>query len=129
MGTISSTTAPDDGRLARGRARMREIAHEDKAACRELLDRLVGDLGRPATQLELYTLEQIAARMVRSRRLRSLGRDDREEARLIAQLLRAAGIRQVKPAEPPVPSPLERWRAKQAQADKPAEAPTSGTAL
>lgn len=103
--------------LARARASKKEIAAQAEAERRALYDRLIADLGRPATGMEECAYEQISAKMIRSRRLRAQGRDDREETRAIAQLMRAAGIRQVKPAPAPKKSLAEQLREGEARSD------------
>jgi hypothetical protein len=45
------------------------------------------------TAIERTVIEQISARVVKARRLRRQGRDDSEQARLIAQLVRSIGMK------------------------------------
>lgn len=102
MDSISpnTTITADDGRRARGRARMREIAAEDAAKRQRLVTELLAELGRPAGAVDRVTAETLAATVVRADRLRMAGRCDLEERRLVVQLQRALGLRPA-PAGPP----------------------------
>jgi hypothetical protein len=93
----------DDARRQRGRDRMKEIAREDEAERQRVESQLVADFGRVPSAIEACVIEQIAARMVRARRLRQQGRDDTEQSRLIAQLLRSIGLKPAAPAAKPDP--------------------------
>jgi len=84
--------------LARGRIRMREIARESEAERKAIEADLLASLGRTATPLDRIAAESISAAVVRARRLRACGRDDSEQRRQIAQLMRASGFRPDKPA-------------------------------
>jgi hypothetical protein len=59
-----TTTA--GGRLARGRARRREIAVEDAAKRQRLVAELLAELGRPAGAVDRDTAETLAATVVRA---------------------------------------------------------------
>jgi len=72
---------------------MQEIAHESEEQRRAIEAELLADLGRPATAGDRIAIETLSAAMVRARRLRATGKNDAEQMRLIAQLLRATGIR------------------------------------
>jgi hypothetical protein len=102
--------------LKSARVRAKHIPAEAEAERKLLFDRLIADLGRPATALEECALEQISAKMIRSRRLRAQGRDDREETRAIAQLMRASGFKpqpiSAKPAAPSIDDLLSEIAAK-----------------
>jgi hypothetical protein len=89
----NTTIAPDGNRLARGRARMREIAREDETKRQQLVAELLAELGRPAGAVDRITAKTLAATVVRADRLRMTGRSDIEERRLIVQLQRALGLR------------------------------------
>src|SRR5215831_5977678 len=82
-----------------GRARMKEIAREDAEKRQRLVADLLAGLGRAPTALDKLTIENLAAAHVRADRLRSVGRSDLEERRLIIQQQRALGMKPA-PAEP-----------------------------
>ena len=88
-----STPKNDQPRLSRGWRRMQEIAHESEAERRVIEEELLIDLGRPANAVDRIAIETLSAAMVRARRLRATGRNDVEQTRLIAQLLKATGIK------------------------------------
>jgi hypothetical protein len=54
---------------------------------------LLADLGRPPTAVDRIAIETLSTAMVRARRLRATGKNDVEQTRLIAQLLKATGIK------------------------------------
>jgi hypothetical protein len=83
--------------MKRGGARMKELAAETAVERAALEAELIAELGRPATALDRIAIESIASAAVRARRLRASGRDDLEQQRLIAQLLRATGLKPDKP--------------------------------
>jgi hypothetical protein len=93
MSSLPAPTKTDQPRLSRGWRRMQEIAHESEAERRAIEAGLVADLGRPATAVDRIAIETLSAAMVRARRLRAKGKGDTEQTRLIAQLLRATGIK------------------------------------
>jgi len=95
--TPDATTAPED-QLARGRKRMREIAAEDEAKRQRLVTELLECLGRVPTALDRENIKTLAASLVRAERLRSVGRSDLEERRLIVQQQRALGMKSVSAA-------------------------------
>jgi hypothetical protein len=97
-----STVATERGR--RGQARLRQLAAEAEAEREAEAARLTAGLGHPPTAIELIVIEQLAARTVAGRRLRRQGKDDTEQSRLIAQLLRSIGL---KPAVAPEPDPMQ----------------------
>jgi hypothetical protein len=103
--------ATENGR--RGAARKRQLAVEDEAERQALEAKLLADLGHPANAIERAVIEQIAARMVRARRLRANGRDDSEQSRLIAQLVRS--IKLAPPATPEVQESLSDYLARTAK--------------
>ena len=90
----------DDDKRKRGAARMKQLAAEAEAERQALADEIIAGLGRPANALDRIAIESIASAAVRARQLRAAGRDDLEQQRLIAQLLRATGLRPDKPAPP-----------------------------
>ena len=93
MSLLPATTKTDQPRLSRGWRRMQEIAHESEVERRNIEAELLADLGRPANAVDRIAIETLSAAMVRARRLRATGKNDAEQMRLIAQLLRATGIR------------------------------------
>jgi hypothetical protein len=106
--TMSATAphlyAKGDGRAAQGARRMRELAAEAAAEITALMADLLSGLGRTPSATDRITAEAIAAATVRARKLRALGRDDFEERKQIAQLMRAAG-QAFKPAAPAAEQP------------------------
>src|SRR5258705_3831789 len=90
---------PSPAVRARGLARMKEIASEDAVTRHRLVAELLEGLGRAPTAVDRVTVETLAATVVRADRLRSAGRSDLEERRLVVQLQRAIGLRPA-PAEP-----------------------------
>jgi hypothetical protein len=84
----------------RGWARMKQLAAEADAERQALAEEIIAGLGRPAGALDRIAIESIAAAAVRARQLRAQGRDDLEQQRLIAQLLRATGLRPDKAVPP-----------------------------
>ena len=97
-----NTTEPDDGRLARGRQRMRELLVEDEAARQAVADGLVRDLGRTPSAAEVLLIEGISSQAVEGRKLRRRGQSSEMQDRLVSRDLRRLGIKpgQAKPATP-----------------------------
>jgi hypothetical protein len=89
-----------DAQRRRGQARMQELAAEAETERQALADEIIAGLGRPATALDRIAIESIVSAAVSARQLRAQGRNDLEQQRLIAQLLRATGLRPHKPAPP-----------------------------
>jgi hypothetical protein len=81
------------------------MAAEDEAERQAEAAKLVAGLGHPPTAVEQLVIEQLSARVVAGRRLRRQGRDDSEQSRLVAQLLRSIGL---KPAVAPPPDPMQQ---------------------
>lgn len=77
----------------RGWARARELDKQYATDWQRLVDEIISELGRPATAIDRIAIESIASAAVKARRLRAAGRDDLEQQRLIAQLLRATGLK------------------------------------
>jgi hypothetical protein len=94
-----STSAVARGQ--RGQARLRQLAIENEAEREAEAARLTAGLGHPPTAIELVVIEQLAARTVAGRRLRRQGKDDTEQSRLIAQLLRSIGLKPDVPQQEP----------------------------
>ena len=97
----------------RGRMRMRELAAENERDRLALEDKLVRDFGRAPTPVEAIAIETLSATMIRSRRLRSQGRSDLEERKLIKQLLSQLDAKTSSvPAKPVDPTAAAReWLA------------------
>jgi hypothetical protein len=79
--------------LARGRKRMKELAAEAEAERKVVEADLLASLGRPASALD-----------------RVLGRNDAEERRSIAQLMRASNFKPDRPLPAPKPDFLAEMR-------------------
>lgn len=73
---------------ARGAARMREIAVQNRLEIEHLTDVLVRGLEREVTAIEKIMAEQIASLVIRSRRLRDQGRDDSPQRRELSRLIK-----------------------------------------
>jgi|SRR6516165_9306807 len=93
MSSLSAVTKTDQPRLSRGWRRMQEIAHESEAERRLIEAGLLADLGRAPSAVDRIAIETLSAAMVRARRLRATGKNDTEQTRLIAQLLRSTGTK------------------------------------
>jgi hypothetical protein len=72
---------------AAGSKRMKEIAAENQAEVKELIAKLLGGLGRPVTGTDEILAEVLASALVRSRRKRERGQDDRLERQQVASML------------------------------------------
>jgi predicted kinase len=79
----NTTHTDDDGRLARGRARIRELAVENETERQAEQAALLADLGREPSRTELLLIETTAAQVVEARKLRRLGRSSEMQDRLI----------------------------------------------
>jgi hypothetical protein len=85
--SLPATTKADQPRLSRGWRRMQEIARESEVERRAIEAELLVDLGRPPTAVDRIAIETLSAAMVRTRRLRGIGKNDTDQMRLIVQLL------------------------------------------
>jgi hypothetical protein len=94
-------TEYDDVAPKRGAARMRQLATEDRAKREELEAELITGLGRSPAAIDRLAITTLAATAVRAERLRQAGKNDAEERRLVAQLIRTTGLRPA-PASAPV---------------------------
>jgi hypothetical protein len=97
---------PDDKPLARGWRRAQELKAAAERELEELKAALVDCLGREATAVDVVAIEALASATVSARKQRARGKNDREDLRLVAQLLRATGLRPA-PAAAPAPPSLE----------------------
>jgi hypothetical protein len=93
-----------------GSKRMKELASKAAVERDALVLEILAGLGRPASALDKIAAESIAAASLRARDLRSQGRDDLEQQKMIAQLLRATGLKPDKKA-PPAPLTMEQMLA------------------
>jgi hypothetical protein len=103
---------------AAGRARQKQLAAQAEAERRELEAGLLRDLGRPAATVDIIAIETLAAAIVRARALRRQGKSDAEATRMVAQLLRATGLKP-SPATPPAPLTLQQQLAARGYATPP----------
>ena len=131
---MDSTTSPDtavadDGRLARGRARIRELAVENEAERKAEQAALLADVGREPSHAERVIVEQLSTLIVRGRRLRQAGRgaDAEMVARLVMRGMTKFGIRQG--AAKPAASPTDVVREYFASFAQPATAATTAEPL
>jgi hypothetical protein len=100
---------PDDKSpppLSRGWKRVREIKSAAERELNGLKAALIDCLGREATAVDVVAIEALASATVSARKQRARGKSDREDLRLVAQLLRATGLRPA-PAAAPAPLSLE----------------------
>jgi hypothetical protein len=93
-----------------GSKRMRELASKAAVERDALVLEILSGLGRPPSALDKIAAESIAAASLRARDLRAMGRDDLEQQKMIAQLLRATGLKPDKKA-PPAPPTMEELLA------------------
>jgi hypothetical protein len=111
---------------------MRELARQDEEERQREAEALTHDLGHIPNAIERAVIEQISARVVKARRLRRQGRDDSEQSRLIAQLVRSIGMKPAPAAQTDPSQALrdylaERYGAPVAQTDTAAEANSEAT--
>jgi hypothetical protein len=85
----------------RGSRRAKQLALENETERQQEAAALLAALGHEPSAVEIAVVEQISARMIRARRLRERGRDDTEQSRLVAQLLRSIGMRPAPVAQKP----------------------------
>jgi hypothetical protein len=76
-----------------GFARMKEIAQSHRVEIERIAADLLSTLDRTPTAIDEIAAEALASATVRSRHLRSTGRDDHAERREIATLLRDGPFR------------------------------------
>ena|SRR5690349_2966291 len=94
------TISQQPRKTLRGKARVLELAAENERDRLALEDKLVRDLGRGPTPVEAVAIETLSATMIRARKLRSQGRADLEERKLIKQLLSQLDIKTSPTAQP-----------------------------
>jgi hypothetical protein len=79
--------------LARGAKRMRELAIGYESTRLTLEANILGEIGRTPTTLDRIAAEALASAVVGARRKRATGQHDSEQLKLVAQLMRASGLR------------------------------------
>jgi ParB-like chromosome segregation protein Spo0J len=83
----------DDKPLSRGWRRVRELKTSAERELEELKTALVGCLGREPSAVDEVAIEALASATMSARKQRARGKSDREDLRLVAQLLRASGLK------------------------------------
>jgi hypothetical protein len=96
----------EDKPLSRGWRRAQELKQAAGRELEQLKAALIDCLGREATAVDVIAIEALASATVSARRQRARGKNDREDLRLVAQLLRATGLRPA-PAGPAATPSLE----------------------
>jgi hypothetical protein len=91
--SLNTTETTDDGRLARGRQRMRELVVESEVERQAVADGLANDLGRTPSTAETLLIETTAAQVVEARKLRRLGKSSEMQDRLVYRGLSKLGIK------------------------------------
>jgi hypothetical protein len=94
-----ATTTPDDGRLARGRARMRQLTKQYAIEHETLTAEILASLGRPASAIDRIAAANLAALHIRANRIEAAGRDASAIRQQITQAVRATGFKP-QPAAP-----------------------------
>jgi hypothetical protein len=119
----------DDGRLARGRRRARELALKNESGRQLEEAALLRDLGREPSHAERILVEQLSALIIRGRRLRQAGRSTESEmvARLVIRGVARLGVRQGTAKHQPYDFAAAARRAAEAAAA--ASAPAESNAL
>jgi hypothetical protein len=111
---LQAEPLPNDKRT-RGYARMKELAAENEAARQVEVAKLVAGLDHEPSPIELVLIGEIAALLVRGRKLREYGRD--REAEAIGRLIiRAIGRLGIKPgASRPAQSAWDKYLSEAAE--------------
>jgi hypothetical protein len=89
--------------LARGGRRMRELATVYESSRLELEADILREIGRAPTTLDRVAVEALSSAVIGARRKRAAGQHDSEQLKLVAQLMRASGLR---PGPASAPTPL-----------------------
>jgi hypothetical protein len=117
--TVGAAETKRDGRFrpgnpgGRGKAAMQARAREDEAAIAVEIGNIASDFGRQPSYSERVLVEQMAAEIVRSRRLRSFGRsaEASECTRLISRIAAQLGLRRdQRPGSAPKAAPGQALR-------------------
>src|SRR5258705_11888578 len=106
--TPNTPEPDDDGRLARGRARMRELVVENEAESKAVAADLIRDLARTPSAAASLLIEGISSQVVEGRKLRRRGQSSEMQDRLVSRDLRRLGIKPG-PAKPATPEYLKRY--------------------
>jgi hypothetical protein len=61
---------------------------------------LIAGLGREPTAIDRISIDTLVATVIRAARLRTQGKNDHEERKLVSQLIRATGLRPAPPSQP-----------------------------
>ena len=96
----------DDKPLSRGWRRANELKQASERELEGLKSGLLDCLGREASAVDIVAIEALASATMSARKQRARGKSDREDLRLVAQLLRATGLRPA-PAAAAAPLSLE----------------------
>jgi hypothetical protein len=96
------TDVDDETPKSRGWRRAKELQKEAEIEFAELRTALVGCLGREPSAVDIVAIEALTSATISARRQRARGKPDREDLRLVAQLLRATGL---KPPPPTAAAP------------------------
>jgi hypothetical protein len=115
---MQADTTPE-GRFApknkvKGRAHQLQQAIQNETERKALEAELLVNLGRTPTAVDRAAVETLSGAMIKLRRLRERGYDDREQCRLVAQLLRTTGLRPDKPTKAPTKSFVQRIEEEEA---------------
>jgi hypothetical protein len=102
------TEVDDEAPKARGWRRVRQLQLAAERELEELKAGLIGCLGREPTAVDTVAIEALAAATVSARKARARGKSDREDLRLMAQLLRATGLKPPPPTAAAPPTIAER---------------------
>jgi hypothetical protein len=95
---------PDEDKpLSRGWRRANELKQASERELEELKAGLLDCLGREASAVDIVAIEALASATMSARKQRARGKSDREDLRLVAQLLRATGL---KPPQPTAGAPM-----------------------
>ena len=92
--------------LARGRARMRELAQQSAAERDKLAAEILAGLGRAPSAIDRIAAANLAALHVRANRIEASGRDASAIRKQIIQATRATGFKP-QPAASQKPAPLK----------------------
>jgi Ni,Fe-hydrogenase III large subunit len=89
---------------SRGGKRMRELAGVYETTRIELEQNILSEIGRTPATLDRIAAEALSSAVIGARRKRAAGQHDSEQLKLVAQLMRASGLKPspAKQAEEPV---------------------------
>lgn len=92
--------------LSRGGKRARELGAAAEAERRKLEAEILNQVGGEPSTLHKIAAEALSSALINARRKRASGRYDSAELKLVAQLLRATGLKPP-PMQAPAPPSLE----------------------